>query len=471
MYKLNFKKLYSSFSFHIIYFLYIFFFAIVVTLPLFSQAAGQEGDYQQKPLLNDNGFETITDKNDKQNSSQKENTRLSINNDSPYSLKSNFSVYDNPYLRMSMSYPMTWDLKEGYDPIIEFAASLDNISDKYRESVRIYFIPAGTRYLYPSTDSLLSTVDAKWNEFVNNLPEGKILSKNSSTFKDMQAYKMTYSFTDDTFRKPILTKSMAVYFIHNNIFYLITFNSESEKYQNYLPVFQKMIDSFRITSNVFDNIETHVPINKNDFSSLYTNTTWGVTIPYPEDWIIDKNIDYNGNEDCIYDVVSFMRKSFSNNDMMSTKDIYLRVNTDAFFALDLLEMPFNLQNFSRFIVETYNPAMIPLFWPINIELNKTMAGHPAFQLFYYKEGGEYKVMETGIIIDQIAYQMIYSAEPKKFDEYLPYVNEMLNSMKVEPVLKINTVTSYNNAKIINVLNTPEHALQTEMCLQILSSTR
>lgn len=497
-YNTQYTTIYSIHFLYVMRFSFMISLSVVIleTLILFSQVAAQQEENQQKSIHNYNEFETITERYNKQDLLQKEGNGLSMdtivtqtfflnqekfvpftglitteNSHRPYSLKTNFSIYNNPYLGISISFPQTWHVKEQYNPIIEIVAPAENNFDKFGESVRIYFMPPGIGYFYPPADTQLSTIDSKVKENIENLPEGKILSKNLTTFKDMQAYKIIYTFTDDTFKKPILTKTMALYFIYNNIFYLFESTSELKNYEKVFPLFQKMLDSFEINPIVFDTNKENISIDKNDLSSLYTNTTWKINIPYPKNWIIDKSIDDNGNEDCIYDVISFIPESFSKKDTTDKEGVYLRVNTDAFFVLDLFEIPFNVKNFSKYIEEQYNPAMIPIFWPIKIELNKTMAGQPAFQLFYYKDGGKYKVMETGIIIDKIAYQMIYSAEPKNFDKYLPYVNEMINSMTIESFFKKDISISHDTAKITPVLHKKDHAIITEFCLHLLSGTR
>jgi hypothetical protein len=48
----------------------------------------------------------------------------------------------------------------------------------------------------------------------------------------------------------LMLKTMEVWTINGDIAYMISYNADSTDFSNYLPVIQKMIDSFATTKNI-----------------------------------------------------------------------------------------------------------------------------------------------------------------------------------------------------------------------------
>jgi eukaryotic-like serine/threonine-protein kinase len=156
----------------------------------------------------------------------------------------NFLTYGSSVYGFKIQYPSTWqriefsgEVEEGNRKIIvNFVSQLENPSDTFREYFIIERGPVG-----PHTESPLRSSVNTYITWLKSLPDFKLIESNTVPFAQSSAEKLVYSYNNPEVG---VTKSVDMLTIKNNKLYLLSFNSDAIKYNNYLPAIQKMLDSF-----------------------------------------------------------------------------------------------------------------------------------------------------------------------------------------------------------------------------------
>jgi hypothetical protein len=156
----------------------------------------------------------------------------------------NFLTYGSSVYGFKIQYPSTWEtiefsgeVEEGNRKIIvNFVSPLENPSDTFREYLIIERGPVEPQ----SGASLRSSVNT-YITLLKSLPNFKLIESNTVPFAKTSAEKLVYSYNNPEVG---VTKTMDMLTIKNNKLYLLSFNSDAIKYNNYLPTIQKMLDSF-----------------------------------------------------------------------------------------------------------------------------------------------------------------------------------------------------------------------------------
>lgn len=154
---------------------------------------------------------------------------------------SSYSIYENAADRISIMYPSNWQKIEypagamgygvGHRIIANFLAPL-NSSDQWRGSLAI---------------QISSQSDLK-----NIIPQN--VTANTTNLSSHRAFKLEYTNNERIYRNSNLTnfntitlKVMQVWTTIGDNTYLLTYNAETSKYPQYLPIIQKMINSFKVS--------------------------------------------------------------------------------------------------------------------------------------------------------------------------------------------------------------------------------
>jgi serine/threonine-protein kinase len=162
----------------------------------------------------------------------------------------NFSTYDNPILGIRIQYPHNWLIAEHtFNPaanntIVSFfspsksATALGNVS-----GVSGNFVPYVDIFVFPSKNmSLPKLVSATIKKFaLNNMTVVPNESKPITLRGGTPAYVMTYTVTiasDELFKK------MQIWTIKADKVFVITYTAQAALFPNYLPMAQKLVDSF-----------------------------------------------------------------------------------------------------------------------------------------------------------------------------------------------------------------------------------
>ena len=166
----------------------------------------------------------------------------------------NIRTYENRIFGIKIQYPDTWSTrpylynKVGNNTVVGFyspsktASQLGNISGVSRQ-----FVPYLDIFVFDSKSiSLDKIIDARIKRIENNTD--MVMESKSFTLKgNHPAHMLIYTTItggDEFFKK------MQVYTIFNNKVYLISFTAQEALFSDYLPVVQKMIDSFEISALV-----------------------------------------------------------------------------------------------------------------------------------------------------------------------------------------------------------------------------
>jgi hypothetical protein len=168
-----------------------------------------------------------------------------------------------------------------------------------------------------------------------------------------------------------------------------------------------------------------------DTRKEYKNDTYGITLRYPSDW---RRIDWRSLPDFLsfYDVNpddSFTEVAQFYSRYQGTSDRYAE-------GIDLAVQ--NLTQNNSTLGEFRNQALRFYEQYSNFHLvessdeNIFLSDIPAYRLVFtfVSEGFDLKWMEIGALMDNRVYRVIFFAENQKFDEFLPIVEQIINSIEI-----------------------------------------
>jgi len=167
---------------------------------------------------------------------------------------SDFLVYDNLVHGIKMLYPKSWSVRNfGYhetsnNTIVGFFSPsktglpLENIS-----GVSGQFVPYLDIFVFDAKNMSLAKIVGDRIDRIRNydyfvIDESKDLLLKGGSMAHILVYSTTIG-GDELFKK------LQVYTVLNNKVYLISFTSQESLFTNYLPIVQKMIDSFELRAN------------------------------------------------------------------------------------------------------------------------------------------------------------------------------------------------------------------------------
>ena len=157
----------------------------------------------------------------------------------------NLLTYDSPMYGFKIQYPSDWEkiefsgVEEGNRKIIvNFVSPLTGPSDTFREYFIIErgFVKMPTRSLDSSVNTYISSL--------KSLPNFKLIESNMLSLATNPAEKLVYSYNNPQVG---VTKTMDTLIIKDDKLFLLSFNSDAATYNSYLPIIQKMLDSFSIS--------------------------------------------------------------------------------------------------------------------------------------------------------------------------------------------------------------------------------
>jgi eukaryotic-like serine/threonine-protein kinase len=152
----------------------------------------------------------------------------------------NFIAYQDSTLGIKIDYPAGWTHELHAGSLVTFLASLESDSNTY---------PAG---LGVKVQHMKSSKNISLNEItkvqIKNLtqdhPDFKLIESTDYKVGGNNAHKIVFTATDD---KKNERKAMQIWTLRGDKAYLITYKAEPGKYSRYLPIIQKMVDSFQFT--------------------------------------------------------------------------------------------------------------------------------------------------------------------------------------------------------------------------------
>jgi hypothetical protein len=153
----------------------------------------------------------------------------------------NFVTYQNSTSGIKIQYPSDW-LKEsaaGTGVTFVLPAGNNNNPEQFLAKLNTTTI-AG----FPPNVPLKGMADGVLNGYKHFLPNFQLETYTNTTLGGNPAVRIVYMFTDSRHGD---FKASDTATIKDNRLYVIQYYIQSPKYQNYLPILQKMLDSFEIT--------------------------------------------------------------------------------------------------------------------------------------------------------------------------------------------------------------------------------
>lgn len=163
----------------------------------------------------------------------------------------NFTTYTNPTYGFSLLYPSEW-INEEINPGVNltFLTSFNPPPTEFGESIFVYM---AVKNLTDKNASLNDFAEAEIN-FLNNPPSATsptadtsprtiLESEPSYIAGNTQAHKVVYSEKVSG----TISKIMEIYAVNGDMGYILSFIADATTYDKYLPTFQKMADSLKLT--------------------------------------------------------------------------------------------------------------------------------------------------------------------------------------------------------------------------------
>jgi len=220
----------------------------------------------------------------------------------------NFLQYENSTYGIKIQYPDNWQTKPANGILGEIVFFLPQGVNQTRDQVEldISVIPSRNMPLDPLAQRLFEI-------YKTILPSLEIIESTQITFHGNPALMVLVNSTN-----PIsgIVKSINIFTIKYGNLYLISYSAKPEIYSAYLPIANKMIDSFQIikpstgyNNNLTKNITTpgNVTGNNNTMTTTtpsssstsnfltYENSTYGIRVQYPSDWELEEKDYYAGD--------------------------------------------------------------------------------------------------------------------------------------------------------------------------------
>ena len=152
-----------------------------------------------------------------------------------------FKIFEDSSHKFSVSYPSQWELvTQNYqNQVIKgFLAPIDSQNDHFRENLNVIV----ETYQSP----ILLNDYYQWNiNQLKSFPDIQFLGNYDGFVSGVPSKILIYSRSQGGIN---LTFSQ-VFFVQENTGYILTFTAESDRYQAYQPIFQQIMDRFRLNGN------------------------------------------------------------------------------------------------------------------------------------------------------------------------------------------------------------------------------
>jgi len=312
--------------------------------------------------------------------------------------ESEFLPYENTEIGISITYPKNWQMIENPDEftLVSFNAPLDSPSDQFQESLMIS--AEGVSESITLDEFADATVNSIANEFTLMGFNVDILNSESITISGNNAKKITYTIKNGG----VSFEQVFFITIKENIAYSIIFTSEEEKFSEYVQTLEKMINSIKIGS----------------LSPLlqYENPTHGIKIEYPSSWTKSE----------LSEPTTTIMFTAPIDDL---QDVYQET-----FAIVILDSPVKADpsQYADSVMEGYRQQFSNFNLVESSEI--ILSGNPAVKKIYTatNAGFDLKGLNIFLAIETKNYMIQFTSDSeKRFSEYLPVVQEMIDSIVID----------------------------------------
>ena len=150
-------------------------------------------------------------------------------------LDSEFLTYDDIITGFSIKYPPDWERAQHLDKSVTFLAPRESNSDTNPAGLGIMAIEV------ESNKSLASITQNQLNTLKNLYPDIQILESMETIFLGHPSHMIIFTATDNT---QSMRKAMQIWFKEDNKAFLMTYKSDNQRYSKYLPIIDRMLNSF-----------------------------------------------------------------------------------------------------------------------------------------------------------------------------------------------------------------------------------
>jgi hypothetical protein len=150
-------------------------------------------------------------------------------------------VYESPVYGIRTQYPDGWEIiiqnTSNSSLSLRFNSPLENDTDSFRENVRLVIDTIS------NNTALSNFTSATLTSYLELYPDLEIIELSSAnlTSSAIPAYKLVASRTQEGLN------FMQIFAIKEDKVYSISYSSEKSRYSTYLPIIEKMINSFEVT--------------------------------------------------------------------------------------------------------------------------------------------------------------------------------------------------------------------------------
>jgi hypothetical protein len=150
-------------------------------------------------------------------------------------------TYESPVYGIRIQYPDGWEIliqnTSNSSLSLRFDSPAENDTDTYRENVRFVIDTIS------NNTALGNFTSATLTSYLESYPDLKFseVSSTNLTNNAIPAYKLVASHTQEGL------DFMQIFAINEDKVYTILYSSEKTRYSTYLPIIEKMIDSFEVT--------------------------------------------------------------------------------------------------------------------------------------------------------------------------------------------------------------------------------
>jgi hypothetical protein len=160
-----------------------------------------------------------------------------------------FLKYDNNRFNFSIEYPSTWNLREipnasvenlfNIEIITPFSDTQDMIQEKFLLSIN----------KLPQNVTFKKYVDDALKQFNKTYTAFKLISDKTTNEDNLPSRTISYSYVAGMI--PMSTKIVMTHeiFFYNDKIYVLSFGTHPDKYYDFLPIAEKIFDSFSITNS------------------------------------------------------------------------------------------------------------------------------------------------------------------------------------------------------------------------------
>lgn len=357
-----------------------------------------------------------------------------------------FLEYRNPEFGLTINYVDTWTVEEDntyldseYD-VVGFISPADDETDDIYEYVTIAVIPG-----FSSDADLGQVADFAIESLEESMDNFDLVESVPTTLDGNAAHRIVFTGSFLGFEE----KGMTLLTIENELLYLFKFYAGLDTYSGLLPVINEMTSSLKIDA-IADT--DRVPVPDDGKLAIFKNSTYGIEIGYPVDWVISPDLPSEDEIPNFYDVVTFESPSSAS-----------KVPVSVFVGVERIPKSMTLGEYTEASLSYVDDegSKIDLLESTGTTLSGKLAHRVEYTMTADESiGMKAKVMQVWTINSGIAYVITYVAMGDSYEKYLPTVERMIESFKITAVTGLSsgptkTFVPYENEALAISLERPD----------------